>query len=885
MFKLFGGDSNEKIIKKYRAAVDKVNALENKFQAMSNEELQSQTTELRSCLAEGKTLDELLPEAFAAVREATRRSLGLRQFDVQLIGGMVLHDGKISEMKTGEGKTLTAVAPLYLNALKGKCHLVTVNDYLARRDPYWMGPVYHALGMTVASIYPQQNTVEFLPARIYDPEYENTEDDVWKHFRPVQRKEAYSADVLYGTAAEFGFDYLRDNMAINLNSTVQQTLDYAIVDEIDSLLIDEARTPLIISAPDTEATKLYSVFAHLSRKLDKDADYKTDIKRRTVELTDDGWSKLEDALADDGILKEDASLYDPQNAHLIRHIKNAVSAKEFYIRNHQYVIEGDEVIIVDEFTGRKMLGRRYSEGLHQAIEAKEGVKVQEESKTYATITIQNYFRMYKKLSGMTGTAETEAEEFEKIYKLEVVVIPTNKPVIREDYVDLIFKDAHNKFMAVAKEVKDETAKGRPVLVGTISVENSEEISQLFNRLGIKHNVLNAKQHEKEAAIIAEAGMPGSVTVATNMAGRGVDIILGGKKPAAEDVKEYQAWQKRHQKVLEAGGLYVIGTERHESRRIDNQLRGRSGRQGDPGGTQFFVSMDDDIMRRFGGERVKSVMQIGNLGEEEGLSSGLMGKAVEQAQKRVEGYNFDIRKHLVEFDDVINTQREVIYKERRKILDNAELKKNYLEIIHEDIENIVYNHLNKDDGHEADYDALITELSNVMSLPDMTTAESLQSYKMDEVAERMITYADDLYRSKEEEYGEENMRMIERIIMLKTIDTLWVEHLTAMDYLRQGIGLQAAAQRKPLDVYKRQGHEMFEDLLAMVKSQAGRGLLRARVQVNAPPPQHEESAMSKAAKQNLSGGRAAVKSGPKVGRNELCPCGSGKKYKHCCGGKN
>ncbi|MCL2474804.1 MAG: preprotein translocase subunit SecA, partial [Chloroflexi bacterium] len=753
MFKLFGGgDSNEKIIKKYRSTVDKINNLEESFAALNDQTLKEKTDEFRSRLADGASLNDILPEAFAAVREATKRTLGLRQFDVQLIGGIVLHDGKIAEMKTGEGKTLTAVAPLYLNALAGKTHLVTVNDYLARRDPYWMGPVYTALGMTVASIYPQQNMVEFQPARIYDAEYDAGEEEItWKHFRPVKRKEAYQADVLYGTASEFGFDYLRDNMAINKEGTVQLALDYAIVDEIDSLLIDEARTPLIISAPDMEATKLYSTFAALSRRLSKNVHYTTDEKRRNAELTDDGWAYIENALSSEGILKENSSLYDPQNAHIMRHVKNAISAKEFYIRNHQYVIENDEIIIVDEFTGRKMIGRRYSEGLHQAIEAKENVKVQAESKTYATITIQNYFRMYKKLSGMTGTAETEAEEFEKIYKLEVVVIPTNKPTIREDYVDIVYKDTQSKFMAVAKEVKEYTAQGRPVLVGTISVENSEALSQLFTRLGIKHNVLNAKQHEREAGIIAEAGLPGAVTVATNMAGRGVDIILGGKEPAKEEDKEYNAWQKRHQQVLEAGGLYVIGTERHESRRIDNQLRGRSGRQGDAGGTQFFVSMEDDIMRRFGGDRVKSIMEWSGAGGEEGMDNSIFTKLVEQAQKRVEGYNFDIRKHLVEFDDVINTQRDVIYKERRKILDDVDLKKNYQEMISDDIEAVVYNFIGqgRSKDNDPDYEGMIKELGAIMPLTENITAESLEQYTLEDITDRMITYADELYRLKEE----------------------------------------------------------------------------------------------------------------------------------------
>ncbi|UCH50358.1 MAG: preprotein translocase subunit SecA, partial [Chloroflexota bacterium] len=624
-------DSNEKELKRLQPIVDEINSLEPEFQKISDAELRAKTDEFKSRLKNGETLDDILPEAFAACREAARRTIGERHFDVQLIGGIVLHQGKIAEMKTGEGKTLVATLPLYLNALTGDgCHLVTVNDYLARRDAYWMGPIYHALGLTVASIYPQQNPDEHLPARLYDPDYTDEKDARWPHFKPVSRQQAYRADITYGTNNEFGFDYLRDNMAIDLAQYVQRPLNYAIVDEVDNILIDEARTPLIISGSAEEATDKYNIFARLVPQLKKDEDYTIEEKERQTYLNDSGMTKVEKWLRRDGLLKA-PSLYDPANYSLTQYLENALKAHALFRKDRDYVVKDGQVIIVDEFTGRLMLGRRYSEGLHQAIEGKERVKIQRESVTLATITFQNYFRLYNKLAGMTGTAATEAEEFHKIYKLEVVIIPTNKPMIRADNPDQIYKDEETKFKAVAKEIESFNQKGTPVLIGTVSIEKSERLSDLLKRRGITHQVLNAKNHEKEAAIVAQAGRVGGVTVATNMAGRGVDIILGGKKPEEpkrEDFPDEQEWQKEHQKwqresqewpkehdkVIELGGLHVIGTESHEARRIDNQLRGRSGRQGDPGSSRFYVSLEDDVVRRFGGDRVKGFMDWAGFDE-------------------------------------------------------------------------------------------------------------------------------------------------------------------------------------------------------------------------------------------------------------------------------
>ncbi|AGG07506.1 preprotein translocase subunit SecA [Dehalococcoides mccartyi] len=951
MFKFFSsfGDSNEKEIRALEPLVDKINQLENSFTTLSDEALKAKTIEFRARLKdtfetttagiqeditsttaelaeaqkiadnskqsrlkakleslnkdlsakENTALNGILPEAFAAVREASRRTIGLRHYDVQLIGGMVLHHGKIAEMRTGEGKTLVATLPLYLNSLLGKgAHLVTVNDYLARRDAYWMGPVYHALGVSVSSIYPMQTPTEELPSRLFDPDYTSEiPGDPWTHFRPISRQEAYKADITYGTSTEFGFDYLRDNLRPDLAQCVQRDMNYAIVDEIDNLLIDEARTPLIISAPDTEAGKLYDVFARLSPRLVAVKDYEINEKDRNAELTEDGWANVEKLLSREGVMKGN-SLYDPQNAPLIRHLRNALSAKEFYKKDHQYVVKEGEIIIIDEFTGRMMLGRRYSEGLHQAIEAKEHVKVQQESKTYATVTIQNLFRMYRKLCGMTGTAATEAEEFSKIYKLEVVIIPTNKPAVREDYGDQIYKDQSAKFKAVVNEIDEMRKLGRPVLVGTVSIENSEMLSNMLKRQGIEHKVLNAKQHEKEAQVVAEAGKPGAVTVATNMAGRGVDILLGGKEPTKDDAKVYNEWQAHHQQVLEAGGLHVIGTERHESRRIDNQLRGRSGRQGDPGSSRFYVALDDDIMRRFGSERIQGIMEWAGMDENTPIENGLVSRTLENAQKRVEGYHFDVRKHLVEYDDVVNKHREVIYAERRKILSGADLKSNILDMIREEIITQTAEHTRGYDSSEWNLDGLVTHLNGIFTLPAEINAEALAKLSQEEITDLLTRTAEELYQKKEDETGAGSMRLLERIIMLHTLDSLWVEHLTIMENLRREIGLQAFAQRDPLIAYKNEGHVRFQELLETIKHDVVHNIYRIGIQI-----QHQtESATAKAASRPVQqqkplpaapaaaipgvSAKAATQSttpaAKEIGRNDPCPCGSGKKYKKCCG---
>jgi preprotein translocase subunit SecA len=875
MFKWLGGlvDSNEKELKRLQPLVDNINQLEPEFKKLSDDELRVKTDQFKERLSSGSSLDDILPEAFAAVREVARRTIGLRHFDVQLMGGIVLHQGKIAEMKTGEGKTLVATLPLYLNALTGQgVHLVTVNDYLARRDPYWMGPVYNALGLSVASIYPMQSPDEHSPALIYDPQYDSG-DSHWPHFRPIPRREAYQADITYGTSAEFGFDYLRDNMVTDLSQCVQRPLNYAIVDEVDYLLVDEARTPLIISAPDVEAGQRYQLFARLVPSLKKEIDYTIDEKTRTVNLNDAGITNMERMLKREGQLKA-PNLYDPANAELHRYLQNALSAKEIYRRDREYVVKEGQVIIVDEFTGRLMHGRRYSEGLHQAIEAKERVKVQQESRTYATITIQNYFRMYDKLAGMTGTALTEAEEFHKIYKLEVVVIPTHKPMVRQDLPDQIYKDQKSKFKAVVGEIEKLNKEGRPVLVGTVSIENSEYLSDLLKKKGIPHHILNAKQHEREAYIVAQAGRPGAVTVATNMAGRGVDIILGGN-PQDGEAKD---WQKEHQKVVELGGLHIIGTDRHEARRIDNQLRGRAGRQGDPGSSRFYVSLEDEVVRRFGGDRIKGFMEWAGMDEDTPIENTLVNKSVENAQVRVEGYNFDIRKHLVEYDDVINRHRELIYGERRKIIGGADLKSNILSMVSDEIKNIVATHTASEYGEGWDTEGLIGELSTIFPLPPSFNAEAVSQLKPKQIEEKLLELAQILYEEKEKEIGPENMRAVERLLMLRIIDTLWVEHLTMMEHMRQGIGLQAVGQRDPLVAYKREGHNLFQNLLSTIQHDVVHSIYRvglARREAPHKPPTPVQAG-GNSQKQRLRVG------GKKVGRNDPCPCGSGKKYKHCCG---
>jgi len=878
-------DSNEKEVRRVEPIVDRINSLEPEFQKLNDADLRGKTDEFKSRLANNETLDDVLPEAFAAVREASRRNIGERHFDVQLIGGIVLHQGKIAEMKTGEGKTLVATLPLYLNALAGRgCHLVTVNDYLARRDAYWMGPIFHALGLSVASIYPPQSPAEQLPARLYDPQYIDEKDKRWPHFRPINRKQAYLADITYGTNNEFGFDYLRDNMVVDLSQCVQRELNYAIVDEVDNILIDEARTPLIISGAGEEATQKYYTFASLIPQLKKDEDYTVEEREKQTYLTELGMTKMEKWLRHEGLLKA-PSLYDPANFILTQYLENALKAHVLFKRDRDYVVKDGQVIIVDEFTGRLMFGRRYSEGLHQAIEAQERVKIEKESVTLATITFQNYFRLYKKLAGMTGTAATEAEEFHKIYKLEVVVVPTNKPMIRADNADQIYKDEETKFKAVAKEIESLHQQGRPVLIGTVSIEKSELLSDILKRKGVPHQVLNAKNHEKEAVIISEAGRPGAVTVATNMAGRGVDIILGGKKPEEprrEDFPDDEEWQKAHRqweseckqwpaehdKVVELGGLHVVGTERHEARRIDNQLRGRSGRQGDPGSTRFYVSLEDDVVHRFGGDRIKGFMEWAGFDENTPIEHSMVNKAIENAQVKVEGFHFDIRKHLVDYDDVVNKHREVIYAERRKILEGADLKTNILSMVREEIEKLVAASCSHD-FIEPDYAGLIEGLSEVMPLSPEINPEALKGLKPDEICDKLIGYAEQLYEQRENEVGPANMRIVERLVMLRAIDGLWKEHLTEMDHLRQQASLYAARQVDPIVAYKKEGHAYFESLIAGIQHDVVHTIYKVTIeQRETPAPRPPQ--------------KVAVPSGKKVGRNEPCPCGSGKKYKHCCG---
>jgi preprotein translocase subunit SecA len=731
-----------------------------------------------------------------------------------------------------------------------------------------MGPIYHALGVSVASIYPQQNPDEHLPARLYDPTCEAV-DNRWTCFRAITRRQAYEADITYGTNNEFGFDYLRDNMALDLSQRVQRPLHYAIVDEVDNILIDEARTPLIISGAAEEATEKYSVFARSVTQLKQDQDFTIDEKTRTASLTDDGITRMEKVLRGAGLLKA-PSIYDPANYGLTQYLENALKAQFIFKRDRDYVVKDGQVIIVDEFTGRLMFGRRFSEGLHQAIEAKEKVKIQRESVTLATITFQNYFRLYQKLAGMTGTAVTEAEEFHKIYKLDVVVIPTHRPMIRTDTTDQIYKDEEIKFKAIARQVESLHDSGIPVLIGTVSIDKSEYLGEFLKRKGIPHQLLNAKNHEKEAAIIAQAGKVGAVTVATNMAGRGVDIILGGRPSEDGDGAHNEGeWQAEHDKVVSLGGLHIIGTERHESRRIDNQLRGRSGRQGDPGSSRFFVSLEDDVVRRFGGDRVKGFMDWAGLDENTPIEHSMVSKAIENAQVRVEGYHFDIRKHLVDYDDIVNRHREVIYAERDKILIGADLKSNILSMAKEEIQALVAARCSNN-LVEPDLAGLIEDLATIFPTPLRIDTSTFSQMGPGQIEDRLIKYADQLYEQREQEMGVDNMRLLERLIMLRTLDSLWKEHLTAMDNLRQRAGLQAVRQVDPLVVYKREGHALFESLLANIQHDLVHTIYRASItKREAPSPGQPQKVAVPAGKR-------------KLGRNDPCTCGSGKKYKHCCG---
>lgn len=873
--KLLGG-SNDGVIKRLQRTVDEINELEPDFKRLSDDELGAKRQEFMERYQDGEDLDDLLPEAFAAVREASVRTLGMRHFDVQLIGGMVLHEGKIAEMRTGEGKTLVATLPVFLNSLTGEgVHLITVNDYLARRDAQWMAEIYAFFGATVGIL---QHEASF----IFDPSMENGSESMEK-LRRVDRREAYAADITYGTNNEFGFDYLRDNMVTTLAQRVQRSLSYAIVDEVDNILIDEARTPLIISGPASTSPSDYQRFARLVPILNIDEDYTIDEKHRTAALTGDGISKLEATLKVDNI-------YDPEHFEMVHFVENALKAQAIFLRDRDYVVQDGEVIIVDEFTGRLMTGRRYSDGLHQALEAKEAVLVNRESVTYATITLQNYFRLYHKLAGMTGTASTEAEEFFKIYKLEVVETPTNMPTIRNDERDLIYKDQETKYRAVVKEIKVRQEAGQPVLVGTTDIDKSELLSKMLNREGIPHEVLNAKQHEREAMIVAQAGRPGAVTVATNMAGRGTDIILGGNPTTLEMSDE--EWQAAHNKVLELGGLFILGTERHEARRIDNQLRGRSGRQGDPGMSRFYVALDDDLMRRFGGDTIKRFMDWA-MEDDVALENKAISKAIENAQVKTEAYHFDIRKNLVEYDDVVNTHRDVIYGEREKTLGGADLKSNIQVMVDDALRDIVANYLNGRVAENWDTDGLLREISGIMPIPeDLSDPDELIDFAYEEVEEGMLEQATELYDEIEAELGAERMRDIERQVMLRVIDTNWVQHLTAIENLRQGIGLHAFGQRDPLVMYKKEGHEKFQELQGRIQRDIVYTIYHmgtmvqesARIDGATPKTSVRAVTSQKSIMENVVGNRreAVTAGNQKVGRNTACPCGSGKKYKRCHG---
>ncbi len=856
--KVFGflADSNEKAVTRLQPLVREISDLEPEWQGLSDDALKAKTQEFKAALQDGEELDDLLPEAFATVREAARRVIGQRHFDEQLMGGVALHQGKIAEMKTGEGKTLVATLPVYLNALTGRgVHVVTVNDYLARRDPQWMGPIYHFLGLSVGCL---QHQASYL----YDPDHKS-EDDSLALMRHVDRRSAYAADITYGTNNEFGFDYLRDNMVVDMSRKVQGELHYTIVDEVDNILIDEARTPLIISGPAQESTQLYAEFARHARSLQEE-DYEIDEKRRSISLAPSGVEKVERLLNVDNLYA---------SGHYVQYIENALRAMKLYGRDKEYVVRDGEVVIVDDFTGRLMPGRRYSDGLHQAIEAKEGVKVQRESITYASITLQNYFRMYGKLSGMTGTASTEAEELSKIYKLEVVVVPTHRPMVRQDAPDLVYSKEEAKFQAIAKDLEELSEKGRPVLVGTVSIEKSEKLSDILKRRGVSCEVLNAKQHEMEATIVAQAGRPGAVTVATNMAGRGTDIILGGNS-ASLDITPEQ-WQADHDRVVELGGLHIVGTERHESRRIDNQLRGRAGRQGDPGSSRFYVSLEDDVMRRFGGDRIKGVMEWAGMGEDTPIENRVVNKALETSQSKVEGFHFEIRKHLVEYDDVANMHRDVIYSERRKILEGADLKANIQDMVSKELSSLAAERLADENSDNWDVDTLFAELNAILPAPPDLSSGSMSNMHPEEIRGRLLESADVMYQSRENQIGLEEMRTLERLVMLRTIDSHWVQHLTAMENLRQGIGLHAFGQRDPLVMFKHEGHRMFQELLGRIQHDIVHTIFRVglatetgprRTQMPMPQPQPQ----------------AGTAANGKVGRNRPCPCGSGKKYKRCHG---
>lgn len=902
------GDPNKRALRTIQTIVDEINAREASLQVLSDVELFGQTNHLRQELSNGKTLDDILPHAFAVVRETSRRVLGMRHFDVQMIGGVALHQGNIAEMRTGEGKTLAATSPLYLNALAGKgAHCVTVNDYLAKRDAAWMGKIYSALGLSVGCIQ-------------HESGYKY--DVVSGELVQCSRREAYACDITYGTNNEFGFDYLRDNMAPSLRDQVQGQLYFAIVDEVDSILIDEARTPLIISAPAEESNERYYRFAQLARTLVKDVDYNVDEKMRASTLTPEGIEKVERALGLE-------NLYAGGDISMVHHIEQALKAEALFKLDKDYVVRDGEVLIVDEFTGRLMPGRRYSEGLHQAIEAKENVKIQRESQTLATITFQNYFRLYAKLAGMTGTAETEAEEFYKIYGLEVIVVPTNQVNRRLDESDRIYKSERGKFQAVISEVKARQQKGQPVLIGTISIEKNEQLSAMLMAAGVPHEVLNAKNHEREAKIIEDAGRIGAVTLATNMAGRGVDIMLGGPKPdrkedGSVDEQELQTWQSEHEKVLELGGLHVIGTERHESRRIDNQLRGRAGRQGDAGSTQFYVSLDDDLMRIFASDSVRSMMERMGVPEDMPIENRMVTRSLESAQKRIEGHNFDIRKHIVEYDDVMNRHRETVYRLRRRILEKYDesiesgenkLSEEVMDMLEAEIESVITFHMAKEQGEwnpkeivevlETIYPVATPVRDYLLALKPNSEDQEGNAEKRTAVLERVMADVEDQYQALGDKIAgqtedKQSFVTLERSILLRAIDRLWIEHLETMSYMRQGIGLRGYGQRDPLVEYKREAFRMFNELLDLIRKQVVYGVFKVTIAAEAAPSllagrnitlQGAAKTMEKGASVGSEPSSSVVTETtglPKVGRNDACPCGALKedgtpiKYKHCHG---
>lgn len=901
--KIFGS-RNQRVLSRYKKVVNQINQMEESISALNNEQLAAKTQEFKQRVSSGETLDSVLPEAFAVVREAGRRALGMRHFDVQLVGGMVLNNGNIAEMRTGEGKTLVATLPVYLNALTGESvHVITVNDYLAKRDAEWMGKLYNLLGLTVGVIVSGLGDVE--------------------------RKQAYEADITYGTNNEFGFDYLRDNMKFSADQRVQRDLYFAVVDEVDSILIDEARTPLIISGPTDDNSELYVKVDKLVPNLvqqaseESEGDFYVDEKSKQVFLSEQGHQHIEDLLIEEGLLTQDDSLYDVANIGLLHHINASLRANVLFQKNVDYIVRNGEVIIVDEFTGRTMPGRRWSEGLHQAVEAKEGVKIQNENQTLASITFQNYFRLYEKLSGMTGTADTEAFEFQSIYGLEVVVVPTHKDMLRDDLGDLVYLTLQEKFAAIIDDIKDCMQRGQPVLVGTASIEASEHLSKLLTDANVDHQVLNAKHHASESQIIQQAGKSGAVTIATNMAGRGTDIVLGGnleaqlaelgEAPEAANVEEIKSsWQKHHDRVLEAGGLHIIGTERHESRRIDNQLRGRSGRQGDPGSTRFYLSLEDNLMRIFASDRVRTMMQKLGMDEGEAIEHPWVSKAIENAQRKVESHNFDIRKNLLEYDDVANDQRKVIYEQRNELMSSEDISENIEDIRFDVVSNIIDTFIPPGSMAEQwDVDSLTSTLQKEVNveLPIQDWLDKDDNLYEEPLRERIHAAVNSLFNEKKQLLGVEMMQKLQKDVMLQVLDSKWKEHLAAMDYLRQSIGLRGYAQKNPKQEYKREAFEMFQQMLNEIKQDTIGFLCHVKFQspeevaplaeVKEPQPselqmQHEQAADVLHPGEMETSGQSdeptpiAVKpeqvkrTDKKIGRNEPCPCGSGKKFKHCHG---